>query len=253
MRAVGPGVGPPLHGLGDGPCVAGHPHLVGHVEPPVALLGFEPCGSARAGRRHDVDGDRVSVGATCREPTLVDQQTRGSHALGRGAARQEGAVSDLVGQSQRPWSGRSGGERGRGRRRPVQLHTVQRDVAAGSRHSFAVEQRPQGRRVLPQQSDGGLDARADLARPVLDPVAEGRGEASGEQPVQRGDLHRGERDVAQRHRGSSCARPGARGRAVHGCRWVVDQDPGRVELRPLLRGRRGRLDACLQEVLRRFL
>ena len=65
--------------------------------------------------------------------------------------------------------------------------------------------------VLAQQRHRRLDARADLAHPLLDAMADPDEGAVGKHPLQRRQLHRGDGDVAQRHGQQADADPQALG------------------------------------------
>ena len=89
-------------------------------------------------------------------------------------------------------------------------HVAQRHEAAGGVDGLVVQQRARGAHDLLEHHEPVGRARADLAHPRLDAVAEGDLHAAGVQQRERGDLHRRDRRVAH-GRGQQ---PGADGHAL---------------------------------------
>ena len=136
---------------------------------------------------------RRDVGATDRLP-------RAAYDVGVGHRVEQHAVADLAGEGDGLRAAGTDEQPGRLGRRPVERHLVERDVPALHVDGLPGQQRADRGGVLAQQRHGGVDRGADLAHPVLDAVAERDGEPAREQPGQRGQLHGGQRRVAERHR-----------------------------------------------------
>jgi hypothetical protein len=161
----------------------------------------QPPGRVRAGDREQVEDDLVRAGAARGGARRVEHAAGAAQfAGGGGRGVEDGAVGVLAAELERAGAGGGGEERRRRRRGPAERHVVQLDVPAVRRQALAVEQAAQRRQVLPEQRQRRRGARADLAHPALHAVADADRDPAGEQPLQRGRFHRGQRDVPQRDR-----------------------------------------------------
>jgi len=192
---IRPGRRPETDGLRDR---AGVPRDGGSAGPPHRL---QPPRRVRAGHRQQVEDDRMRAGAADVGPGLVNDLPGGAHLLDGAARVQDGAVGELASDPEGTRAGRRAEDRRRGQRRPVERHVVQLHVAAVHRHPLAVKQPAQRRKVLAEQGQRGIHPGADLAHPGLHAVPDADRDPAGEHAVQRGDLHRRQRHVAQRDRG----------------------------------------------------
>ena len=155
-------------------------------------------GRGRAVSR-DADEDH-DVGHASSGPAGVKLADRGAHVVGTDSSGDDQAIGELARQRDGPRADPADQKRRHHGRRPVQGDLVEVDVAAVGRHGVALQQGVQRGGVLAQQRQRRFDPGADLAHPVQHAVADAGGQASGEQPGHRGDLHGGQGDVAQRHR-----------------------------------------------------
>ena len=124
----------------------------------------------------------------------------GSKGVRRGDRIEDHPVGQLTRQPQRLRAAGPEQERRRLRRRLVERDTGQVRVAAVDLDATAVQQVAHGGGVLAQQRHRRLHPGSDLSQPVEHAMAQARHEPVREQMRQRGDLHRHQRRVAQRHR-----------------------------------------------------
>jgi hypothetical protein len=132
-------------------------------------------------------------------PAAVEMAERGPDVVGTESSRQDQSVGDLSGQADGARTDPADQERWHNGRGPVQSDTVEVDITAVARHRLAPQQGMQGHGIFAQQRHRRGDLAADLAHPVGHAVADAGGQTSREQPAHRGELHGGQRDVAQRH------------------------------------------------------
>jgi hypothetical protein len=191
---VRPGRRPVTDGLRDR---AGVPRNGGSAGLPHRL---QPPRRVRAGHRQQVKDDRVRAVAASGGPGLVDDRPGSAHPLDGAARVQDGAVGELAAYPEGARAGRRAEDRRPGQRRPVERHVVQLHVTAVHRHPLAVKQPAQRRKVLAEQGQRGIHPDAGLRHPALHAVADADRDPAGEEPVQRGGLHRGQRHVPQRDR-----------------------------------------------------
>jgi hypothetical protein len=192
------------------------------VDPGGGELGGAPADLGREIRRGrvelDVDhhAERLAGPAALGAALLDGLQGLDDPVEGEPGVQQD-AVGQLAGQPEGLRAARPDDHRRRLGGRPVQLHAVELDVLAGGGDRAAVQQGAHGGGVLAQERHRRRRARPDLGHPLEHAVPEAGQEPAGEHPGQGGDLHRGQRGVAQRHRQQADADlqvlgPGQRGR-----------------------------------------